>query len=575
MLKKIKIQIKGIHCKSCKTLIETEVDILKGIKHINVDHTTGQAEIEFDDDKISKEKIFAAIEKLDYRVNKMTHFISNIKEQVYFVRGAHCASCEIILEKGILLQKGVEAVDVSAGSGRVVIAYEGVCPSKEKLNKIFKKNGYSFFDQKIKSNSNKILTNKRQLKNSLITFSIPLIFIIIFIFLYKSGLSAIVSVNSKSSLFIFLLFGVLAGLSSCAALVGGIVLSMSKQWLEMYKKDDTIIHKLQPHFLFNIGRLVSYGVLGATLGLIGNALQLSLTFTAVLTFAVSVLMIFLSFQMLGVRLFQKFQIGVPKFVTRYIADESNFKGQYMPFIIGALTFFLPCGFTITAQGLALASGSIIQGGLIMLFFALGTTPILLGIGLSSVKFSQKPHMAAKFLKIAGALVLFFALFNINAQLNVLGFRSLSDIDFGFNGSKQILDNDLPKIVNGKQIVKMDALSYKYEPSKIKVRVGVPVRWEITDIDSSGCTNAVMSRGLFDGEISLEKGKTSIKEFTPEKVGKYKFSCWMGMVSGIIEVVDENSDSSALIDDYNNDDDIISSGAAGCGCGKTSCSASVK
>jgi len=63
----------------------------------------------------------------------------------------------------------------------------------------------------------------------------------------------------------------------------------------------------------------------------------------------------------------------------------------------------------------------------MLFFAIGTLPVLLVIGFSSVKFTKKPHTANRFLKIAGVLVLFFAVFNINSQLNVLGWKSLSDI----------------------------------------------------------------------------------------------------------------------------------------------------
>jgi uncharacterized protein len=70
MLKKIKIQVEGIHCKSCKTLIETEVDVLVGVKDIQVDHQTGKCQIEFDDKKISQKKIFARIEKLGYKVGK-------------------------------------------------------------------------------------------------------------------------------------------------------------------------------------------------------------------------------------------------------------------------------------------------------------------------------------------------------------------------------------------------------------------------------------------------------------------------------------------------------------------------
>ena len=88
--------------------------------------------------------------------------------------------------------------------------------------------------------------------------------------------------------------------------------------------------------------------------------------------------------------------------------------------MGALTFFLPCGFTITAQTVALLSGSVWQGAGIMGFFALGTAPILLLIGLSSVKFFSKPHLAMTFSQVAGFLVLFFALWNIYNQMNVLG-----------------------------------------------------------------------------------------------------------------------------------------------------------
>ncbi len=117
---------------------------------------------------------------------------------------------------------------------------------------------------------------------------------------------------------------------------------------------------------------------------------------------------------------------------------------------------------------------------------------------------------------------------------------------------------------------MDAFSSGYKPNYFKVKAGVPVRWEINDVGTSGCTNAVISQGLFQGAINLSQGQTSVKEFTPEKPGKYKFSCWMGMISGIIEVIDEKSSAkgySANAQALNsNDSDVIPSGAKGCGCG---------
>jgi len=129
-------------------------------------------------------------------------------------------------------------------------------------------------------------------------------------------------------------------------LVGGIILSMSKQWGELYSDTDSTWKKIQPHLTFNAGRLISYGVLGAVLGAVGSKLNFSLNFGPILVIVVSVIMIFLAFQMLGFKAFRKFQFTMPKFITRFIANESNFKGRYMPFLMGAFTFFLPCGFTI-------------------------------------------------------------------------------------------------------------------------------------------------------------------------------------------------------------------------------------
>ncbi|MHB8895976.1 MAG: urease accessory protein UreH domain-containing protein, partial [Candidatus Geothermincolia bacterium] len=363
------------------------------------------------------------------------------------------------------------------------------------------------------------------------------------VILQKAGLAKLVTVSTKSSLPVFLLLGLVAGFSSCAALVGGIVLSMSKQWGEIYSPDDPLQKRLEPHQLFNVGRLISFALLGALLALIGGSLRLTPTFSALLVIVISIVMIFLGLQMLGVRFLQRFQFTMPRSVTRYVADEQHFKGRYMPFTMGALTFFLPCGFTITAQSFALLSGRPIQGALIMLFFALGTLPMLLIIAFTSVKFLEKPRLATTFLKVAGIIVLFFALFNINNQLVVLNAPSLADIFSPASATTSTsAAKTLPPIVNGKQVLKMEASASGYSPDNLTVRAGVPVRWEIKDTGTSGCTNAVISQDLFSGQIALTPGETSVKEFTAKKPGKYRFSCWMGMVTGTITAVEQSGDA---------------------------------
>ncbi|MFC1678290.1 sulfite exporter TauE/SafE family protein [Patescibacteria group bacterium] len=81
MLKKIKFKITGTHCQSCKTLIETEIDVLPGVKSINVNYATGATDMELDEAKISKDKIFKAIKKLGYTVD-IEHKAQNSKSKM-------------------------------------------------------------------------------------------------------------------------------------------------------------------------------------------------------------------------------------------------------------------------------------------------------------------------------------------------------------------------------------------------------------------------------------------------------------------------------------------------------------
>lgn len=493
---------------------------------------------------------------------------------VFFVHGLHCASCELLIEKRILKEASVEEVNVSLSEGTVTIKHQPddkITP--EYFNEIFKNDGYQFstypFKNKETTGNDICLAddtnhdiNISPSNNQLTPYLIAGLFVLIYILLQQSGFSSLVSVNSKSSLPIFLMFGILAGFSSCAALVGGLILAISKQWLSLYKNTDSTLKKAEPHILFNIGRVLGYTGLGAMLGLVGNVFKISPAITATMVIAISTVMVLLGLQMIGIKALNNFHIRLPKSFIGKVADESNFQGRLGPMLMGALTFFLPCGFTITAQALALASGNPLQGALIMGLFALGTVPGLFVIGLSSVKLHSNPNSSKQFSLIAGLLVLFFAFININAQLSVLGVSNINDF-ISAPSKTQIspATGDLPPIINGKQVVKIDANSYSYTPNKIRLLANTPTRWEVTSSGISGCTNAIVSRGLFDGQIDLVNGQISVKEFISPKPGVYKFSCWMGMVTGTVEVVDAKGSTGAAINAQ-----PAASGAKGCGCG---------
>lgn len=467
------------------------------------------------------------------------------KQCTLYVEGMHCSACEVLIEKKLLKSEGVEAVDVSMSDGSVSLVLRGKDkPKLSSLNNDFKEFGYKFSDKKSETTNPAFISfdknggvrvNKKKAKNFLSGLGITILIIIGFLLFEKTGIARGVSIDSNSTIGGFFVFGIVAGLSSCAALVGGVLLSMVKQWNELYIDSESQAEKAKPHIMFHAGRLISYAFLGAALGAIGEIFSLSLETMSILVIIVSIIMFILGLQMLNVKWAQKIRFSLPKSFTRFASDEKNFKGQYMPFFTGWATFFLPCGFTLIAQGIALSSGNILRGSLIMFMFALGTLPTLIAISYSGLLFNKKPHLTTKFNLVAGLLVIMFAIYNLNSQLNVLGLPSLSDIRSYNNNvaEKQIVevaDND-------EQVLKIIAKEFDYIPvNGTTLKAGIPVVLEVDNQGIQGCGTYMAARGLFEEEFyALKLGKNEIR-FTPEKKGSYKLTCSMGMVPPVVLTV---------------------------------------
>ncbi|MBI1866437.1 MAG: cation transporter, partial [Candidatus Staskawiczbacteria bacterium] len=119
------------------------------------------------------------------------------KEYTYFVKGMHCASCEVLVEKKLLEIKGIKSVEAGATKGQVTIEYEGERPNHHHLTSLFKEENYTFFDRLEEEN---IKTNK-SVNPTLFAFNIALFIIIAFLILNKSGVPGSLGVSSSSSLF--------------------------------------------------------------------------------------------------------------------------------------------------------------------------------------------------------------------------------------------------------------------------------------------------------------------------------------------------------------------------------------
>ncbi|MFZ5425124.1 MAG: sulfite exporter TauE/SafE family protein [Patescibacteria group bacterium] len=442
---------------------------------------------------------------------------SNKTKKRYFVQGMHCSTCEILIKQDIANLQGINKATVSLSKSHVVIHANETTniPSRNTLNKLFKELGYTFHEQKPKE-------QKLSREESLKIIGIALLFIIAFYTLEKSGIFMKYSITAQSSLGAYFVFGLAAGISSCAALVGGILLSLSKNWNNMYANNKR--KSVLPFIYFNSSRILTFALLGGILGYLGSFLQLSITLTSILTLLIALLMLALGFQMIGIKWFNKFSFN---FVgnNKYLNKNSELNGKYIPLIVGALTFFVPCGFTLIAQTNTLNAGSFYKGMLQLTAFALGTLPILALISFSSVKFYSNPKFAKKFSLFSGVIIVFFALYTINSQLNVLGLTSLNDISF----SKSVTSKSDIQINNANyQVIQLEAIGFEYYPKEVTIQSGVKTQWSIYDNGSVGCAKAVYARGLYPDVIYLKPGMNTV-EFVAPKPGTYKISCSMGMV----------------------------------------------
>lgn len=455
------------------------------------------------------------------------------KKQTLYIQGMHCASCELLIEKYIVAQKGVVSVDASLQNSKVDIYYEGNQQlDVKKLNEEFNKLGYTFSTKKknklepplFSTHNGQLKINKEKFNNVLKIGLILIAVITLFVVIDKLQLAKYINVNGGFSLAAYFSLGIVAGISSCAALVGGMLLSMSKQWNDMYIGESQGQRAI-PHTMFHIGRLISFAILGGILGLIGKSVTFNnTTVSAIFIVVISLIMFVLALQMLEVKWAQKLRFTLPKSISKSLTDEKKFGGKFMPFLIGAVTFFLPCGFTLIAQGIALTSGSFLRGSLIMLFFALGTLPTLMGISISGVKMNNKPKNTATFNQIAGILIIFFVAYNLNSQLNVLGLPSLSDVKAQPKQEQQVNQPDS----NEAQTLTMIAKGFQYTPtSSTALKAGVKTTLIVDNQGIQGCGTYMVGRGLFDGYLALKPGQNTIT-FIPKK-GTYKITCTMGMV----------------------------------------------
>lgn len=398
------------------------------------------------------------------------------------VKGMNCRSCEKTISQSLEKLTGIDKVDVVFNNNIVKIKYDKDLITIEKIKDELIKMGYEIND-----------------KNNFF-FEISFILLICLIVYFLNSYINAPSIEVGTGYGMLFIIGLTTSFH-CIFMCGGINLAA------------TANKGYRGGFHYNLGRVLSYTLIGGIIGLVGSVISVNQTTRDLINIFVGTIMFLMGLQMLRI-------INLPKIFKK----PSAFRRAKTPFLIGVVNGFMPCGPLQSMQLYALSTGSFIAGALSMTAFSLGTVPLMMGLSFFGTLTIGKN---AKLFKKTGALIILaFGL------LTVLRSVELPTI---------VKEQIPPTAVYAIDMGEYQEINVRFERGKyvpIVVVKNKKVVWNITieNGDLNTCNNEIQMEELQINH-KLKMGANQIT-FHPKKKGVYKYTCWMNMLYNKIYVVDK-------------------------------------
>ena len=450
-----------------------------------------------------------------------------------------CTGCETRIENALKKLDGMEDAKAIFSSSNVYVTYDvnrlGLDQIIETIEKLDYKVKYKPSNKAASAAATSVPAGDGETGRSNTGYMIGTVIILFSLYIIIKntvGFNFIPQVDQSMGYGILFAVGLLTSIH-CIAMCGGINLSVSmakpgradQPRTQERAKDAAIGRPLLPGALYNLGRVISYTLVGGLVGALGSAVSFSGAAKGVVAVISGVFMVIMGLNMLNIfPWLRKINPRMPKFLGNKVHGSAGNKG---PLIVGLLNGLMPCGPLQAMQLYALGTGSFTAGALSMLVFSLGTVPLMFGFSAASSFLSGK--FTHKMIKVSAVLVIFLGVIMLNRGLNLSGFGMVFAAGSGPSGASNIA-----KIGNNIQTVEIQLRAGGYSP--ITVQKGIPVRWNIKAdrSDLNGCNNAIVIPEYRIQKI-LEPGDNII-EFTPQKEGYVVYTCWMGMIGSSINVV---------------------------------------
>lgn len=358
------------------------------------------------------------------------------------------------------------------------------------------------------------------------------------------------------SLWAVLLTGLLAGGASCAAVQGGLLAGAVARRRQPESAaagkgkgrsrkpaalpPPSALEDAVPVGSFLAGKLVTHTALGALLGLLGDAVQLSVKTRAFVQIGSGLLMLLLALDLFGVQAVRWLVPTPPASWGRLVRRNTQLSSAFAPAVFGGATILIPCGVTLGMEFLAVASGSALAGAAIMATFVVGTSPLFAAIGYAARR--STALLRGRLSVLAAAAVLVAGLVSINTGLvladstHTISSVLRTVIEGSESNETETAAGPLPiPGPDGVQRVTLTATSGGYSPSLLRVRAGIPTTLTVHTDGVFGCTRAFVVPSTDLQEYLPETGDTDFDLGSLEP-GRVRFTCAMGMYSGSIEVV---------------------------------------
>lgn len=352
------------------------------------------------------------------------------------------------------------------------------------------------------------------------------------------------------SLWAVLLTGLFAGGASCAAVQGGLLAgTLARRHPEPPTRGSRTakarrtaaapaparLSDAAPVGAFLAGKLASHVVLGAALGLVGEAVQVGPQARAYLQIFAGIVMVLLALNLLGVTALRGIVPAPPKAWSRLVRRSGRWGGGLAPALLGVATILIPCGVTLSMMFLAIASGSPLAGAAIMATFVVGTAPLFAAIGYAARRSTN--YLRGRLGLLAGAAVLIAGLVAINAGLVLNGSSfTAATVWSDVTGSPAATPVAAPPLdTDGIQRIVIEARDTSYSPSRVTARAGVATEITVRTDNTRGCTRFIVM-SAFGVEKALPATGDTVIEVGKLDPGTYRYTCGMGMYGGSITAV---------------------------------------